>query len=88
MKTESNGKHFVIPERYVDIKTVSRYTSIPVNTLYEWTKLGKFPSIKLGRKILFDLQEIDKVMSNLKRPYLQHDKTANKIIRDLQGNGI
>jgi len=76
------------PERYVDIKTVSKYTSLPAKTLYEWASVGKIPSIKIGRRVLFDLNDIDKVMANLKRPYLQHEKTANKIVGELHGNGI
>ena len=88
MKKESNGKHLIMPERYVDIKTVSRYTSLPVKTLYEWSCRGEVPSIKIGRRVLFDLHDIDKVMVSLKCPYLQQEKTANKIIGDLHGNGI
>ncbi len=77
-----------ITKRYVDINEVSEYTSIAVKTLYEWASIGKIPSIKIGRRVLFDLNDIDKVMVSLKRPYLQHEKTANKIIGDLHGNGI
>ncbi|MCP4367306.1 MAG: helix-turn-helix domain-containing protein [Deltaproteobacteria bacterium] len=75
-------------KRYANIKAVSEYTSLPVKTLYEWAGQGKIPSIKIGRRVLFDLNEIDVVMASLKRPYLQHEKTANKIIGDLHGNGI
>ncbi len=88
IQKESNGKNEVITERYVDIKAVSRYTSLPVKTLYEWAGQGKIPSIKMGRRVLFDLHDIDKAMGNLKRPYLQHEKTANKIIRDFRGSNI
>ena len=77
-----------ITKRYANIKEVSEYTSLPTKTLYEWASIGKIPSIKLGRRVLFDLQDIDQIMANLKRSYLQHEKTANKIIGDLHGNGI
>ena len=36
MKNESNGKYEVNIERYVDIKKVSRYTSLPIKTIYDW----------------------------------------------------
>ncbi len=75
-------------QRYINIKETSVYTSIPIKTLYEWASVGKIPSIKLGRRVLFDLNDIDKVMVSLKRPYLQHEKTVNKIIGDLHDNGI
>ncbi len=77
-----------ITKRYANIKEVSEYTSLPTKTLYEWAAIGKIPSIKLGRRVLFDLNDIDKVMASLKRPHLQHEKTVNKIIGDLHGNGI
>ncbi len=77
-----------ITKRYANIKEVSEYTSLPVKTLYEWASIGKIPSIKLGRRVLFDLYDIDKAMAELKRPYLQHEKTVNKIVGDLHGNGI
>ncbi len=76
----------MMTKRYANIKEVSAYTSLPVKTLYEWASIGRIPSIKLGRRVLFDLNDIDKVMVSLKRPYLQHEKTANKIIGDIHGN--
>ncbi len=78
----------MMTKRYANIKEVSEYTSLPVKTLYEWAFIGRIPSIKLGRRVLFDLNDIDKVMVSLKRPYLQHEKTANKIIGGIHANGI
>jgi excisionase family DNA binding protein len=75
-------------KRYANIKQVAEYTSLPVKTLYEWASIGRIPSIKLGRRVLFDLHEIDEVMVSLKRPYLQHEKTADKIVGGINGNGI
>ena len=88
MKNESNSRNVVNIERYVDIKTVSQYTSLPVKTLYEWSGTGRIPSIKIGRRVLFDLHDIDKVMDSFKRSSDQCEKTVNKIIGDLQNNGI
>ena len=73
-------------ERYVDIKTVSKYTSLPVKTLYEWSSTGRIPSIKIGHRVLFDLHDIDNVMAKLKRPCNRSDTVANKIIGDIQGD--
>ncbi len=86
MNKESNGKCEVIPERYVDIKAVSMYTSLAESTIYEWAGQGKIPSIKIGRRVLFDLKDIDKLMASLKRTNNQEEKTVNKIIGDLHGN--
>jgi excisionase family DNA binding protein len=88
MKNESNSRNVVNIERYVDIKTVSQYTSLPVKTLYEWSGTGRIPSIKIGRRVLFDLHDIDKVMDSFKRSSDQCEKTVNKIIGALHNNGI
>ncbi len=75
-----------VTKRYVNIKEVSEYTSLPTKTLYEWASIGKIPSIKLGRRVLFDLQDIDQIMASLKRNYNQIGKTANKIVGGINGN--
>ena len=73
-------------KRYANIKEVSAYTTLAESTLYEWAGQGKIPSIKIGRRVLFDLHDIDKVMDRLKRNDNQCDNIANKIIGDLHGN--
>ncbi len=78
--------NYEVTTRYVDIKAVSRYTSLPVSTLYEWSAQGKIPSIKMGRRVLFDLHDIDKVMARLKRNDNQEEKIVNKIVGDIHGN--
>ncbi len=88
MKIQSKDKYEIISERYVDIKTVSRYTSLPVKTLYEWSGLGKIPSIKIERRVLFDLHDIDKVMASMKRTSNKEEKIVNKIIGGVHGNDI
>ena len=87
MKIESNSNNMT-SKRYVNIKVVSGYTSLPTATLYEWASQGKIPSIKIGRRVLFDLQDIDKVMARLKRTNNQCDKIANKIVGGVYGDGI
>ncbi len=73
-------------KRYVNIKDVSEYTSIPVKTLYEWASIGRMPSIKMGSRVLFDLNDIDRIMESFKRSSGQSEAVANKIIGDLHGN--
>ena len=86
MKIQSKDKYEIISERYVDIKTVSRYTSLPVKTLYEWSGLGKIPSIKINRRVLFDLNDIDKMMESMKRTCNKEEEIANKILGGVHGN--
>ncbi len=76
----------IMTKRYANIKQVSEYTSLPVKSLYELASTGRIPSIKLGRRVLFDLNDIDLVMDSLKRPYNRSETVANKIIGDLHGN--
>jgi len=49
---------------YEVFKEVSEYTSLPVKTLYEWASIGRIPSIKLGRRVLFDLEDIDRLLAS------------------------
>ncbi len=70
----------------MDAKTVSMYTSLAEGTIYEWAKQGKIPSMKAGRRVIFDLQDIDRYMESLKRSCNQAETVANKIIEDIHGN--
>ncbi len=73
-------------KRYVDAKAISEYTSLPKGTIYEWAGQGKIPSIKMGRRVLFDLHDIDKVMASMKRTCNKDEEIVNKIIGDIHGN--
>lgn len=75
-------------KRYFSIKEVSEYTSLPTPTLYEWAAQGKIPSIKVHRRVLFDLQDVDFFLQSLKRTPDQIQKAATKIIGKVQGNGL
>ncbi|NUN22914.1 MAG: helix-turn-helix domain-containing protein [Candidatus Jettenia caeni] len=70
-------------KRYVSVKEVSEYTSLPVKTLYDWASQGKVPSIKFGRRVLFDLEDIDQIMASYKRDMQSFKEVANKIIGEI-----
>ena len=72
--------------RYVNINVVSEYTSLPVKSLYELANLGRIPSIKYGRRVLFDLNDIDKMMESKKRTCNKEEKIVNKILGGIHGN--
>jgi len=72
--------------RYVNINEVSEYMSIPVKSLYELASQGRIPSIKLGSRVLFDLQDIDKMMESMKRTCNKEEEIANKILGGVHGN--
>ena len=73
----------VMKKRYANIKEVSEYTSLPVKSLYEMASLGRIPSIKLGSRVLFDLNDIDSFMSSLKRDTGHCEKIVNKVLENV-----
>jgi len=75
-----------ITKRYANVKDVSEYTSLPVRTLYEWAGTGRIPSVKIGRRVLFDLNDIDKIMDSFKRTTNQCEMETNKIIEYIHAN--
>ena len=72
--------------RYVNINVVSEYMSIPVKSLCELASQGRIPSIKLGKRVLFDLQDIDKMMESMKRTSNKEEEITNKILGGIHGN--
>ena len=74
----------IMEKRYANIKEVSEYTSLPVKTLYEWANMGRVPSIKAGRRVLFDLNDIDSFMSSLKRDTGTVIKIVNKVMENVR----
>ena len=85
MQNESM-KNYKNIKLYANIKDVSEYTGLPVKSLYELSSLGKVPSIKLGRRVLFDLHDIDKMMEGMKRTCNKEEEIVNNIIGDINGN--
>ncbi len=88
MKKESNSNSMVVMARYVNVKTISKYTSLAESTIYEWAAQGRMPSIKIGRRVLFDLNDIDILMASLKRTNNQDEYVVNKIVGGINSNGI
>lgn len=72
-------------KRYANIKEVSQYTSLSIKTLYDWASQRKIPSIKYGRRVLFDLEDIDKHLQSMKRNIDQPGNVVNKIIEEYHG---
>jgi excisionase family DNA binding protein len=70
-------------KRYVNIKEVNEYTSLPIKTLYEWAGTGRIPSIKLGRRVLFDLNDIDAFMFSLKRETGHCERKIKEILENV-----
>ena len=78
----------LLKKRYISIRQLSEYTSLPVKTLYEWSSTGRIPSIKIARRVLFDLKDVDKLMTSLKRNTNQGEETSDNIVGDMLINDI
>ena len=66
-----------VTKRYVDIKRVSGYTSLPIKPLYDWSNQVEVPCIKIGRRIFSYIKDVDEAMSNLKKPLLKLENSVN-----------
>ena len=75
-------------KRYINAKQLSVYTSIPIKTIYDWSSTGRLPVIRIGRSLLYDLKDIERVMDSLKHNNNQVDKITNKIVGDIFNNDI
>ena len=51
-------------KRLLNIKECAQYLSVSTSLLYKSTEAKKFPHVKIGRKILFDIKEINKYIRN------------------------
>ena len=75
-------------KKYVNAKQLSVYTSIPIKTIYEWSSTGRLPVIRIGRSLLYDLKDIERLMESLKHNNDQVDKISNKIVGEVFNNEI
>jgi len=67
-----------ITPRYCGIKDLSKYTGIPVKTLYGWAGQGVIPSMKVRGRVLFDLHEIDQALKGHERENPESVHTIGK----------
>ena len=47
-------------KRLLNIKETSEYLGTPVNTLYCWVSQKRIPYDKMGRKTMFDSEQLNK----------------------------
>jgi excisionase family DNA binding protein len=67
-----------IIKKYANIKEVSEYTGLAVKTLYDWAANGMIPSIKAGKKVLFDLADVDAALGRMRRNIRPQVKEAEE----------
>lgn len=56
-------------EKLLDIKQASEFLNLSINTLYRYIQLQKIPFVKIGKKVLFRVESLEKyVLMNEKQP--------------------
>jgi excisionase family DNA binding protein len=53
-------------KRLLSIQETSEYLGRPVNTLYYWIRLRKIPYVKLGKNVMFDVKDLDALITTNK----------------------
>jgi len=48
-----------LQQRYVSVKGAASYLSVSPHTIYEWVMRKQVPHHRLGRRVVFDVQELD-----------------------------
>lgn len=56
----------------ISSQEASKRLGISIWTLYRWSKKGKLSHIRLGKKILFDPQDLEKFISDCRRSTSQN----------------
>ena len=54
--------------RLLTVKEAADFLRVHPVTLYSWVSQGRIPSIKMGRKRLFDRRELEKWLGNKVEP--------------------
>ncbi len=90
-KADKKVKIISIYKRYVDINQLSDYTSLGISTLYKLVHRNCIPYIKKGKKLLFDLRDIDhwmaqdKILTSPASPSILKVETRDKRGGDAKG---
>jgi len=54
-------------ERLISVEDAARYLGVQKNTIYSWARRRKIPSVKMGRRLLFDQEDLDRMIEAGKR---------------------
>ena len=57
-----------VEKRLIGVKEAAIYLGIQRSTLYSWAERRRIPSVKMGTRLLFDLQDLDRLIESAKRP--------------------
>ncbi len=57
----------IVNKRLMDVKAAADYLSISRAKLYQWIDSGKIKSVRIDSKRLFDVQDLDDFVEQLKQ---------------------
>lgn len=61
---ETNSTEVRTEEKWVNLADVAEHLSVSQDTIRNWLKSGKLPTIKAGRQYKFRLSEVDKLLED------------------------
>ncbi len=68
--TVESGVLMPIPfgeKRLLSVEEAARYLGVRKSTIYSWAWRRKIPSVKMGRRLLFDQEDLDRMIEAGKR---------------------
>jgi len=54
-------------KRLISVEEAARYFGVQKSTIYSWAWRRKIPSVKMGRRLLFDREDLDRMIEAGKR---------------------
>ncbi len=49
-------------KRLISVEDAARYFGVQKSTIYSWAWRRKIPSVKMGRRLLFDREDLDQMI--------------------------
>ena len=62
--------------RYLSVGEAAEMLKMHRNTVYRYCRNGRFPAVKIGRKLLIDRRKLDKLLENKRRPLIHELREA------------
>ena len=54
-------------KRLISVEETAKYLGVQMSTIYSWAWRRKIPSVKIGRRLLFDREDLDRMIESGKR---------------------
>jgi len=58
---------FWAKKRLISVAEAAKYLGVQKSTIYSWAWRRKIPSVKMGRRLLFDQEDLDRMIEAGKR---------------------